>query len=129
VNLAAPQFGDTVENGWASEDNPTRVGLFVREGRRTGRLNRGRYWEITDGNGKFWELSPTGDHKIAVRTKYVPPIADRATPKGVARLVEIARAFHADPNDMALRTAFMRATFNHDRHAAMIVALADEAAA
>lgn len=59
---------------------------------------------------------------------YVPPIADRATPKGVARLVEIARAFHADPNDMALRTAFVRATFNHDRHAALIVALADEAA-
>lgn len=58
----------------------------------------------------------------------LPPIADRATPKGLARLVEVARAFHADPNDDGKRLAFMRVTFNHDRAAAMIVALADEGA-
>lgn len=60
------KFGDRVENGWASESNPTRVGYFVREFTRSGRLNPGLTWEITDGNGKFWELKPTGDHKITV---------------------------------------------------------------
>lgn len=61
------KFGDAVENGWASEANPTRVGYFVREFRRPrGQMNPGLTWEITDGNGKFWELMPTGDHKITV---------------------------------------------------------------
>jgi hypothetical protein len=67
VKLTA-KFGDIVENGWASERNPTRVGFFVREGHRPlGRMNPGRYWQITDGKGKFWELSPVGDHRISVR--------------------------------------------------------------
>ena len=65
----APKFGDAVENGWASEANPTRVGLFVREGFRTGKMNRGRYFEVTDGNGKFWELPLDRDHKITVRRR------------------------------------------------------------
>lgn len=60
------RFGDVVENGWASEDNPTRRGYFVRLGWRTGKMNAGRYWEITDRKGKFWELMPYGDHKITV---------------------------------------------------------------
>jgi hypothetical protein len=64
--LPRPRFGDIIENGWASEGNPTRTGLFVREGVRTGRLNRGRYWQVTDGKGKFWELAPTGEHRITV---------------------------------------------------------------
>lgn len=51
-------FGDVVENGWASEDNPTRRGLFVRSFTRKGRMNPGLTWEITDGKGKFWELQP-----------------------------------------------------------------------
>lgn len=67
-----PRFGDIITNGWASEDNPTRVGLFVREGRRTGRMNPGRYFEVTDGEGKFWELPLGRDHKITVR-----PAVDR----------------------------------------------------
>lgn len=68
------RFGDTIENGWASEDNPTRVGFFVREGRRTGRMNAGRYFEVTDGHGKFWELPLGTGHKITVHP------AARATP-------------------------------------------------
>jgi len=56
---------------------------------------------------------------------YAPPKLDQATPKGVVRLVEIARAFHADPNDNDRRLAFLKATFNLDRTAALIVALAD----
>lgn len=61
------KFGDLVENGWASEANPTRVGFFVREFTRPRKqMNPGLTWEITDGNGKFWELKPTGDHQITV---------------------------------------------------------------
>lgn len=61
------KFGDLVENGWASEGNPTRIGYFVREFTRPRKqMNPGLTWEITDGNGKFWELKPTGEHKITV---------------------------------------------------------------
>lgn len=56
---------------------------------------------------------------------YVPPVGDRATPRGVERLVEVARAFHANPNDDDCRLTFLKATFNLDRTAALIVALAD----
>ena len=43
----------------------------------------------------------------------------------VIRLVEIARAFNADPNDDAKRLAFLKATFNLDQSAAQITALAE----
>ncbi|MNQ36905.1 hypothetical protein D3C85_504330 [compost metagenome] len=58
-SVVVPKFGDIVENGWASDDNPTRRGFFVREFKRTGKLNPGRTWEITDGKGKFWEFKPS----------------------------------------------------------------------
>lgn len=60
---------------------------------------------------------------------YVPPLSDRATPRGVERLVEVSRAFHAAPNDSEARLTFLKATFNLDRTAALIVALADAAPA
>jgi hypothetical protein len=41
------------------------------------------------------------------------------------RLLIAARAFVADPENMAKRTAYMRATFNLDWTAAAIVTLAD----
>ncbi len=52
-----PKFLDLIENGWASEDNPHRVGIFIRRGVRTGRMNRGPYFVLTDGKGAFWEVS------------------------------------------------------------------------
>lgn len=67
-----PRFGDIIENGWASEDNPTRRGFFVREGRRTGRMNAGRYFEATDGAGKFWELPIDRDHKVTIAARAHP---------------------------------------------------------
>lgn len=51
-------FGDVVVNGWASEDNPTRTGYFVRSFTRTGKMNPGLTWEVTDGKGKFWTFKP-----------------------------------------------------------------------
>lgn len=83
TELRTPRFGDIIENGWASERNPTRTGYFVREGRRTGRMNPGRYFEVTDGAGKFWELPVDRDHKITVR-----PVADR-----IAALEEALKPF------------------------------------
>jgi hypothetical protein len=53
-----PKFGDTVLNRAASEGNPQRTGTFVREIRRSGRLNPGVWWQITDGQGSFWETPP-----------------------------------------------------------------------
>lgn len=55
---ATPSFGDVVENGWASEENPTRKGYFVRAFKRIGRMNPGLTWEVTDRAGRFWEVQP-----------------------------------------------------------------------
>lgn len=55
---ATPEFGDIVENGWASEENPTRKGYFVRAFKRVGRMNPGLTWEVTDRAGRFWEVQP-----------------------------------------------------------------------
>lgn len=46
----------------------------------------------------------------------------------VARIVQAAQELVRLPNDMDVRTAFVRATFNHDRTAAVIAALAEQAA-
>ena len=51
------KFGDILENGWASEDNPTRFGIFVRK------VSKG--YELTDGKGKFW-IQGKSDHKLKV---------------------------------------------------------------
>lgn len=75
--IPTPKFGDLVENGWASEGNPTRRGYFVQSFRRTGRMNPGLTWEITDGRGKFWEFRPSD---IGERLT-VTPIADALAAK------------------------------------------------
>ena len=61
-----PRFGDAVENGYASEDNPIRHGIFVREFKRIGRMNPGLTWELTDGNGKFWTVQPRHNDRLTV---------------------------------------------------------------
>lgn len=68
------KFGDVIENTSASADNPTRRGYFVRVGIRKGRLNPGRYAEITDGNGKFWELSLAGQSAVRVSHSALEPV-------------------------------------------------------
>lgn len=50
-----PQFGDEMLNPWAGEGNPTRVGVFVSEYRRTGRCNPGHFYKLTDKKGRFWD--------------------------------------------------------------------------
>lgn len=74
-----PKFGEPVENTYASLSNPTRVGLFVKSGRRTGRLNPGVYWTLTDGRGKFWDMSPDNCRR-PVDDGYMGPLADAPAP-------------------------------------------------
>jgi hypothetical protein len=51
----APKFGEWLRGIYASERNPYRDGIYVRTIRRTGRCNPGTYFELTDGNGNFWQ--------------------------------------------------------------------------
>lgn len=50
-----PRFGDKLRNSHASESNPQRDGFYVETVERTGRLNPGTFYRITDGSGAFWE--------------------------------------------------------------------------
>ena len=65
VWCAGPRFGDRFVNTVASLDNPRRTATFVRIVRRTGRLNRGTWWEMTDGQGDFWLSNPV--HMVVAR--------------------------------------------------------------
>ena len=53
--LPEPTFGEWLRGIYASESNPLREGMYVRTIRRTGKLNPGVHYEVTDGNGKFWQ--------------------------------------------------------------------------
>lgn len=46
----------TITNPHASEDNPQRSGVYVETVRRTGRLNAGVHYRVTDGEGEFWTV-------------------------------------------------------------------------
>lgn len=52
--MKRPKFGDWIRGNYASEENPNRDGMFVRVIHTKGRLNPGIWYELTDGNGKFW---------------------------------------------------------------------------
>ena len=93
VCVKTPAFGDLVENGWASEDNPTRRGYFVRSFKRSGRMNPGVTWEITDKKGKFWELQP---RTIGERLT-VTPAGQEVTASADGALGRQALSVQADP--------------------------------
>jgi hypothetical protein len=57
-SVMTPKFGDKLENPVASVENPHRIGMFVRKVRRTGKLNPGLWYEMTDGTGDFWLSNP-----------------------------------------------------------------------
>jgi hypothetical protein len=62
-NRKHPRFGDRVVNTSASDRNPIKRGIFVRvvrEGYRNryGITHSTTWYEITDGNGKFWKVDP-----------------------------------------------------------------------
>lgn len=67
-----PKFGDVIENGYASVENPHCTGIFVRTGHRTGRMNPGKYYELTDGKGNFWQLRAASDKLKIVDSYFIP---------------------------------------------------------
>lgn len=52
------KFGDIIVNGWASEDNPHRVGIFVK--------SNGKTIHLTDGKGNFWDTLNDKEAKLNV---------------------------------------------------------------
>jgi hypothetical protein len=58
------RFGDLIENGYASAENPHRVMIYIRRGVREGRMNSGPYIELTAGRGRLMTFSTSGEHRL-----------------------------------------------------------------
>lgn len=54
-----PKFGDRLRGIYAGESNPQRDGIYVETIRRTGNMNRGTFYRLTDGKGHFWTYPAT----------------------------------------------------------------------
>lgn len=52
------EFLDIVVNEYASENNPHRKGIFIR--------NNGRAIELTDGKGHFWKTVNDSDSRFQI---------------------------------------------------------------
>lgn len=64
------KFGDLIENHYASEDNPRRIGIFVKK-------DSNGHFEITDGKGKFWTSAYDNDKLVKIGSVIhdTPPVA------------------------------------------------------
>ena len=51
-----PKFGEWMRGIYASESNPHRDGMYVKTVTRIGTMNTGKFYELTDGRGDFWEM-------------------------------------------------------------------------
>ena len=60
-----PKFGEWLRGTYASESNPRRDGMYVRTIIRRGRMNPGKFYEVTDGNGAFWMYPAQSVERIA----------------------------------------------------------------
>lgn len=58
------QFGCEIENGYAAETNPHRIGMFVQHIFRTARVNPGSHIRLTNGKD-FWE-TPKNNDKLKI---------------------------------------------------------------
>ena len=76
--LPEPKFGDWLRGIHASETNPHRDGMYVRTIRRTGKLNPGVHYEVTDGNGKFWQYPAQSVERLATPPAAQPPAGEAA---------------------------------------------------
>jgi hypothetical protein len=54
--MSEPEFGERIRGNYASVDNPIREGYYVRTIIRTGRLNPGKWYQLTDRKGRFWNF-------------------------------------------------------------------------
>lgn len=55
ANQSEPEFGERLRGNYAGKSNPHRDGFYVRTIRRNGRVNPGKWYELTDKKGSFWE--------------------------------------------------------------------------
>ena len=76
--LPEPKFGEWLRGIYASESNPHRDGMYVRTIRRTGKLNPGVHYEVTDGNGKFWQYPAQSVERLATPPAVQPAGAESA---------------------------------------------------
>lgn len=53
-----PKFAEWMRGIYASPGNPQRDGMYVRTIFRTSRVNKGFWYELTDGNGNFYQYRP-----------------------------------------------------------------------
>lgn len=53
-NSTTPKFCEWMRGIYASEANPKRLGMYVETIVRTGVVNRGTFYRLTDGAGGFW---------------------------------------------------------------------------
>ncbi|MGW8823418.1 hypothetical protein ACWGNU_14955 [Paenibacillus lautus] len=64
------KFGDLIENHYASEDNPRRIGIFVKKDSKG-------HFEMTDGKGKFWLSANDNDKLVKIGSVKHPPLRRR----------------------------------------------------
>jgi hypothetical protein len=92
--VPTPKFGAKVHNKFATGGNhPRAFGYFVRTGSsKSGRFSRSKWWELTDGLGAFWKVTPDAEHLM--RQDDFPHLTvDRSTemaPLGAAAVCERA---------------------------------------
>jgi len=98
-------FGDWIESGWASDDNPRKYGRFVKIDNRKGRVNPGLRITLTDGHGAFWSAPASGNHRLRrIKSRHPDPAL-------VEALEEINAALDAFWNDKSLRCIAMHQDF------------------
>lgn len=69
LGSSTPRYGDLLRGLYASESNPHRDGIFVRvKWIRTGKFSRSRCFEVTDGNGDFWLMTPSSTVSLDVES-------------------------------------------------------------
>lgn len=95
AKIRKPVFGEWIRGVYASESNPHRDGMYVRTIRRTGRMNPGTSYEITDGKGDFWEYPRESVLFLASR----PSTPDKAVPDADIRLAAFTRRVVRELND------------------------------
>jgi hypothetical protein len=90
------RFGDLIENGYASKNNPHRTGIFVKYYYRHGKVNPGKTNVLTNGSGDFWEMSACEEQQIKLgnitmlkpnENLYVISLFDK-TVKAAVRLID-----------------------------------------
>lgn len=79
-----PKFGDRIRGIYMGEDHPMQNGMFVKTVRRTGKTNRGLFYEVTDGKGEFWLAPPESTEIVS------PPTHSGAEGLRIKDIVETA---------------------------------------